>query len=98
VSNKSSVNQVAYLYAMFHRSHTAAHHRLAFAFAWRSDQEHVLSGAHPFERRDVLKGRARDGRVSHLECLQRLEHRKTTLLESDATIGGITCGNLGLEQ
>src|SRR5947209_11825243 len=55
-----------------------------FAGARRSNQEHILFGAHPFERRDVLKGWARDGRVSYLECLQRLEHRKTTLLESDS--------------
>src|SRR2546422_2870281 len=91
-----SSDQVADLQAAFYGAHAAADQRVAFAGARRSNQEHILFGAYPFERRDVLKGWARDGRVGHLECLERLEHRKTTLLESDTTIGRVTCGNLGL--
>src|SRR5947209_5212866 len=93
-----SGDQVADLHAAFHGAHATAHEGVAFAGARRSDQQQILLGVYPFERGEVLKGRAWDRGLGHLERLQGLDDGEAALFESNATIGRVARGDFRLEQ
>src|SRR5579859_196044 len=93
-----SRHQVAHLHATFDGAYTAAQQRVRLARARRPNQEQILFGAYPLQRGDVLKGWARDRGLSHLEALQGLDHRKATMLETNASVGCIARGDLSLQQ
>ena len=72
--------------------------QVGLAGAGRPDQGEVLAGADPLQAGEVVQGGFRDRGHALVELFEGLGHRERRGLQAGAGVGGVTGGDLGLDQ